>query len=193
MTISTITINTIDYIAYASVAEADAYLAVDPVRMATWAALSANDKGVNLVSGTRRLDFLEWMGTKTGGDGQENDWPRTGLTYEESGNPVSTTEVPKEVENATILLAGSIAITASVSQSESSGSNTKRVKAGSAEVEFFRLQAGKPLQDESAFDLVQQWTEGAGVSAATGPLASGVDGESSFCDPDQFGLDRGYS
>ena len=67
MTISTITIETVDYVSYASVAEADAYLNVDPVRESTWEALDTDGKGKKLVAATRRLDLLSWQGEKTGG------------------------------------------------------------------------------------------------------------------------------
>lgn len=191
MTISTITIATVDYTAYASVAEADPYLAVDPVRGAIWGALAVDVKGAHLVAATRRLDLLDWQGEKTGGASQENKWPRTGVSYPD-GTAVSTVEVPQEVENATILLAGSIAISAAVANAGSSGTNVKSVKAGSAAVAFFRQQDGKPLQDETAFKLVQIFLEASAFSSALGPLATGTDGESTFEDIDQWGRTRGF-
>lgn len=192
MSITTITISGTDYASYASVAEADAYLAVDPVRSVTWAALSADAKGSKLVAATRRLDLLIWQGERAGGDGiQAEQWPRTGVSYPD-GTATSTTEVPQEVEDACILLAGSIAIKASVSGAGTSGSNVKRTKAGSAEVEFFRRNEGKPLQDETAFALVKSFTEAASSSTALGPLASGTDGESTFTDADAWGRTRGF-
>jgi len=192
MTITTITIGAVDYVANASVAEADAYLAVDATRAETWVALTADQKGAKLVQGTRRMNLLAWKGEKTGGDTQVDAWPRTGVTYA-SGNSVSTTEVPQGVEDATILLAGSIALDAEVGDSGSSGTNVKRVKAGSAEVEFFRQQTGVPLQDETAYNLVKQFLAASGVAAsAVGPYASGTDAESSFADIDQWGRYRGF-
>lgn len=187
MSITIITINAVNYTSYASVAEADDRLAVDPIRGTAWAALSPDQKGANLVAATFRLDLLRWKGEKTGGEGtQENAWPRTGVTYKD-GTPVSTTEVPIEVENATILLAGSIALDASVSGSGTSGSNIQRVRAGSASVTFFRPTIpGGVIQDETVLDLIRCFLEG-GISAAVGALASGTDAESSFCD-ENFGL-----
>lgn len=192
MTITTITINSIDYTSYASVSEADEYLNIDPVRETSWEALDNEGKGKKLIAATRRLDLLTWQGDKTGGDDtQENQWPRTGVTYPD-GADVSTTGVPQEIENATILLAGSIAISAKVADQGTSGTNTKKVKAGSAEVEFFRSQAGTPLQDATAFDLVQPFTEAASTSSALGPLATGTDGSSTFTDIDQWGRNQGF-
>lgn len=189
MSLTNITIGANTYVSYASVAEADAYLAVDPNRGATWAGLTTDQKGEKLVSGTRRLDLLNYKGEKTGGAAQENKWPRTGVTYP-NGEPVSTTEVPLEIENATILLAGSIALDASNAEQGSSGSNTKKVEAGSAKVTFFRQQAGVALQDETAYTLIIPFLESSGDSL--GILASGTDGESTFDDSTRWNRNRGF-
>lgn len=192
MSLTTITISGVDYVSNASVAEADAYLAVDAVREPTWTTLTVDQKGARLVQGTRRLNLLAWGGDKTGGDTQVDAFPRTGLTYA-SGNSVSTTEVPQGVEDATILLAGSIAVDAEVGGSGSSGTNVKRVKAGSAEVEFFRQTTGVPLQDETAYNLVKEFLAASGIaSGLVGPYASGTDAQSSFSDIDQWGRSRGF-
>lgn len=192
MSITTITIATVDYVSYASVAEADAYLAVDPTRAATWAALSTDQKGTNLVAATRRLDLLSWEGQKTGSaDTQDNSWPRTGATYKD-GTAVSTTEVPHGVEAATILLAGSIAITPATSGAGTSGNNIRRLQAGSASLEYFRPTDGKALQDETAFALVKEFLT-AGISSDVGAAAYG-DGVSSFTDDQMsYGLREGFS
>ncbi|KFH18424.1 hypothetical protein ELZ19_06740 [Brucella abortus] len=191
MAITTITIGGNDYVAYASVAEADAYLAVDPVHGPTWAALATDAKGSNLVAATRRLDLLNWAGSKASGDDQEEQWPRTGVTYR-SGGSVPDDEVPLGVERATIILAAAIAADPELSGAGTSGSNAKRVKAGTAEVEFFRQQTGVPLQDETAYNLVREFLQAASMSAAVGPMASGTDGESSFADGNKYGRLAGY-
>ena len=191
MSISTITINSIAYIGYASVAEANEYLTVDPTRSATWDGLTDFQKGSYIIAATRRLDLLTWQGEKTGGASQANKWPRTNVTYPD-GSDVSTTEVPLEVENATILLAGSIAIDTGVADAGTSGTNTKRVKAGSTEVEFFAPKDGVPLQDKTVYDLIKIFLEATAVSSATGNAAFGTDGESSFDDIDNWGVDRGF-
>ncbi len=190
MSITTITISTIAYIAYASVAEGNAYLNTDPLRAAAWEVLDTAGKGKALVSATRRLDLERWKGTKTGGEGvQEEKWPRTGVTYLD-GTAVSTTEVPQELENATALLAGSIVLDSKNAEGGTGGSNVKRVKAGSAEVAFFRATTpGSAIQDESVMDLVRQFLAGSGVSAG---LASGCDEVSTFGDPTPWELTEGY-
>lgn len=190
MTISAITISGEQYTIYADRREANAYLAVDPVRKATWEALTDDDdnRGPPLVASTRRLDLLSWAGKKAGGALQENQWPRTGLTYPD-GTAVADDEVPKAVENACILLAGSIAITAASADAGTSGSNQKRVKAGSAEIEFFRPEDGVALQDKTAWELIFPFL--ASDSAKVGPLVSGTGGESAFTDG--WGLNKGLS
>lgn len=181
----------VDYTSYASLAEANTRLAVDPVRSAAWALLSDPQKNVNLVAATNRLDLLNWAGEKAGGNSQENAFPRTGLTYSD-GEAVTDSDVPHEVEVATILLAGSIALDASLANSGSSGSNIERVKAGSAEVEFFRPTTGKPIQDETVFALIKAFLSGA-ASSSVGAFASGTGDESAFSDDCKYGRTKGFA
>jgi len=191
MTISTITIATVDYTAYASVTEADQYLAVDPVRGTTWAAKTTDQKGALLVAATRRLDLFSYSGDKTGGSVQANQWGRTSLTYPD-GTTVPDDEVPLDIQNATILLAGTMAITPAAGNAGTSGSNKKKVKAGSAEVEFFRPTTGVPLQDETAWALLQYWLANSVTSASVGMVAYGTDTESSFEDSRVYPITDGY-
>lgn len=191
MTITTFTIDSIVYTSYATVAEADAYLNIDVTREATWEALVSEDKEKKLIMATRRLDLLDWNGSKTGGEGtQEAAWPRTGVTYPD-GTSVSTTEVPIEVQNATILLAGTIALTPATSNAGTTGSNRKRLKAGSAEIEFFSPTDGVPLQDQTAFNLISIFLGGSDALNS----ASGTGLESFTCPPDRdrFGLNKGFA
>jgi hypothetical protein len=193
MSLSTVTINTINYVVYATVAEADARLAVDPTRAAAWTALTDDKKAANLVAATRRMDLLSYTGEKAGGVTQENEWPRTGATCD--GEAVTSTDVPIELENATILTAGSITLSPSNANSGNSGSNIKRVAAGSANVEFFQPTLGVALQDETAHELVRCLLAATAGAAALSGQASGVTGdlsESSFTDVDFPGLDDGY-
>lgn len=119
---ATITINANDYSSFASVAEADEYLAVDMARYAAWAALDADDKGRALVTASRYLYSLDWT------DG-----------------PPSYDTPPAAVVEATALFAADIAAKPSLGNDASTGSNVKRVKGGEAEVEFFRPTAGAAL------------------------------------------------
>ncbi len=193
MSLTTITINSVDYTAYASREEVNEYLAVDPVRSASWSALADTDdaRGPFIVSATRRLDLLTWQGEKTGGATQENAWYRTGVSYGD-GTVVADDELPLEVENATALLSGSINIDSSYADFGTTGTNTKRAKAGPVEVTSFRPETGVLLQDATAYNLIKQFLESSTVSSSTGPLASGTGGDSTFEDADQWGRNRGF-
>ena len=193
MSLTTITINSNDYTVYADVAEADPVLAVDPVRMTAWAALSADSKGIRLIAATNRLDLLSWEGSKTGGAAQENAWFRTGLFYDD-GTAIPDDVIPRDLERATILLAGSIAAAPAQANVGTSGRAIKRVVAGPAEVEFFRQQetiTGKPVQDETVFELVRRWVQG--QRGSTGAMASGTDGVSHFAQTNPYGRTEGFS
>ena len=124
-----------------------------------------------------------------------NAWFRTGLFYED-GTPIPEDTIPRDLERATILLAGSIASTPAQADAGTSGRAISRVKAGSAEVEFFRQQTtitGKPVQDETVFALVRRWLQGRGSSSSVGAMASGTDGESQFADANRYGRTQGFS
>ena len=144
---------------------------------------------------TNRLDLLRWQGQKSAGPSQPNQWPRSGLVYRD-GESVPDDAIPAELERATILLAGSIASTPAIANAGTSSKAIKSVKAGPAAVEFFHRQesvAGKPLQDETVFELVRQWLEGSKVvTGSTGPLATGTDGKSSF-EGDRYERSEGFS
>ena len=195
MSLSSIDYSGTSYIVYANLVEALAVLQVDPTRMTAWAALSDEDKGIRLIAATNRLDLLNWQGEKAGGSSQPNQWPRSGLVYRD-GESVPDDAIPLAIERATILLAGSIASTPAHSNVGTSSTSTKRVKAGSAEVEFFHRQesvSGKPIQDETVFELVRDWLEGSNlVTGSTGSLATGTDGESSFVG-DRYERSEGFS
>lgn len=191
MTLSTITISGSDYMAYASVAEADTYLAVDPVRMAAWSALEADGKGLRLVAATRRLDALGWAGTRTS-SAQLTEWPRRGLTYP-GGESVDSTVIPENLENASILLAGSIALDADAASANhashtATAGTIKSVKAGSVDIEYFSGNEGDTssplvLADRDAFLLIRFWLASRERSAdISGMLVSGNTDRSFFSD-----------
>lgn len=156
---------------YASVAEADARLATDPVRKDAWAALSDPEKEDNLVASTNRLDLLNWEGEKTGGATQANEWFREGATYDD-GTEVPNNVIPLGVENGCSVLAGTITLNPTFADQGTSGSNVKKVEAGSAKVTFFRSTfPGGVIQDETVLKLVGEFLEGGITKLA---LTSGV-------------------
>jgi hypothetical protein len=87
-----------------------------------------------------------------------------------------------------VLLAGSINLTPASANAGSSGSNRKKVWAGSTGVEFFRREEGRPLQDETAWALFLAYLAAGGFSAA-GESYGDAD-----CKPkDNYELTDGYA
>jgi hypothetical protein len=149
-------------------------------------------EGALLVAATRRLNLFSYNGEKTGGSAQVDAFPRTGLTYPD-GTAVPDTDIPQDVINATCSLAGTLALTPAASAPGSSGNNKKRLKAGSAEIEYFRPTSGVPLQDEAAWAMLLYWFANQATSASTGNAAFGTCERSSFSCPDMgYKLTDGY-
>ena len=65
MTLTTLTVDSIDYQSYASLTEANEYLRVEPTLYGGWNGLSDTEKSIRLISATRRIDLLPWQGHKT--------------------------------------------------------------------------------------------------------------------------------
>lgn len=111
-----LTIGGSTYKSYATVAEADTYLAADDVLADAWAGLADARKIRRLVSATRKLDTLPWLGIKAV-QGQSTQWPRSELK-DAQGDDLDETAVPGPVVDATILMAGNLSIDLSVSEVE---------------------------------------------------------------------------
>ena len=193
MSLSDLVIDSETYKAYASLVEANTYLAVDTTgRGVAWAALTDPGKLKNLVAATRRLDLMPWRGTPTGGATQENAWPRSGLTYP-NGDALPDNVIPRSLEHACILLAGTIAATPAVSNAGVVNRPIRRVRAGSAEVEFSPEPAvqANPLRigDETVQALIRHWIRGKPGSLSA---AFGTDGESIF-EGDSFRRTYGFN
>lgn len=121
---ATVTINTVEYEGFSTVAAADTFLAADVVRALPWAALSADQKGRALISATRLMLQLPWCVT--------------------APDPLVVQSEPVPSVNA--MLAADIAAKPKLFADASGDSNVKSVKAGSAEVEFFSpVDGGPPL------------------------------------------------
>ena len=191
MSLTDLDISNVTYQSYASLAEANGILGVDPVRMTAWAALSDMDKEIRLIASTERLDLLSWRGERTGGlPTQQRAWPRTGLFYE-NGAIVLPDVIPHDLERATALLAGSITSRPANSDQGTSAQAISKIKAGSVQLDYFRRAGtveGEPLQDETALVLIRKWLE-SGISIAVG-VATGTTETSSFLDRDRY--DRRY-
>ena len=197
MSITTFDINGVDYVSYATVQEANNLLAIDATRSAAWAAIQDDkDKMVRLAGATVLLDALSWKGSRAGGPTQVNAWPRDGVTYP-SGEAVPDNVVPKAVEDACILLAGTIARSpTATTPTGGATSHVESIKAGDAEIKYAvgsNIQVAEPLQtdipDDQAWKLIRPFLTGSSA-ASSGlflglgtPRASGTSGQS-FHDED---------
>lgn len=150
---------------------------------------SSNDRKKAHVSATRWMDRQNWAGQKTDlVTPQPNEFPRTGLS-DKDGNPVDGATVPKAVEHATYELVLALLGDSSGYESVDTGSNIKRVQAGSAQVEWFKgTEGGYPTFPPQAHDLVKIWMEGHG--GFTGAWSGDTESESEF---DGYGLGQGYA
>lgn len=122
---------------YVTVAEADTFLSKS-IRATSWAGLDTDTKEAALVSAARELQTLPWIGALTT-PGQALSWPRSGVTDRE-GQAISSATVPQDIKNGQIEWAFLLATTPALEGAGSSafGSNDKRYKAGSVEIEYFR-------------------------------------------------------
>lgn len=156
-----------NYESYADVATADTYLEADLRLDAIWDAATTDDKTRALVSATRILDRQRWVGepTQPFPGTQPLAWPRTGVTG------FTDTEIPTQVVNACITLAALFIETPTLAQEGSTGSNIRRVQAGTAQVEFFRPTGGTRFPD-----IVQELL----VGLLSSTIGSGAAGSQSF-------------
>ena len=119
----TISIGANQYPAFQSVAGADAYLAADVARAASWALRNADAKARGLISATRVLLALPWC--------DEAPDPEAGDT-------------PDLIAELTAELAADLLARPALLADASTNGNIKVAKAGSAQVEFFSPVEGAP-------------------------------------------------
>lgn len=138
-TTATITIGTTDYTVYSltsdAVQDADDYLAAKIG--STWSTASTLQKQQALISAARMMDrVVPWSGTKTSA-AQALEWPRDDAINGCTGESVTDGTIPDEIAEAEFELANQLFLDSTLADGTGTGSNVKRVKAGSAEVEFF--------------------------------------------------------
>lgn len=125
---ATVTISGVDYDTYASVADGDAYFAAD-INGDTWRIADAETKARALVTATRWIDAQCWQGDKLD-PLQPLAFPRT------IGSEAA-------IAQASIMLAGLLVVDPALWDTLSGATvaadgGTKRLKAGSVEIEYFR-------------------------------------------------------
>lgn len=124
MAVTNVTIGTDQYPSYASLTEANSYLAADPRYSSAWKAAEDEKKAQYLVLATRKIDTLNFSGEKENST-QSLEFPREGEPF------------PLAVQNAAILLAGSYAVLPP-EHDDPNDPRIKYFKAGTVEYEFFR-------------------------------------------------------
>lgn len=184
----TVTISAVSYTVYGEHAGAGSlteYANASLAYAATFGAATADDQKRALVEATRILDRQLWQGAKVDA-GQVLAWPRTGVVYAD-GSPVSSAVIPAEAIAAAYELALAGLATPAVFTEVTTSKREKRVKAGSAEVEYFAPVKGGRWPGRVG-ELVSQFLAGNAGSAGTVAGAYGIDGESAFDDDDAYGL-----
>jgi hypothetical protein len=179
----TVTIGGTSFDIYSTLPLADDYMKAR-LGASAWDDAASLDRDKAIVSATRMIDRENWLGQKTV-TSQPLEFPRTGLT-DKDGNSVLSTTVPAQVDEATYELALSLLADVTVQDKATTGTNTKRVKAGSVEVEFFQPKAGTPFPTIPN-ELLLPFRDGGGLVG----LASGCDEASTFADSNPFGYAEG--
>lgn len=143
-----------------------------------WTDATTDQKGQALITATRMIDRQRWAGTQVDYDNSDLAWPRSGVT-DRYGNSVASDAIPEDLMIGFYELALSLLEDESVQDTPAGGSNTKRVKAGSVEVEFFRPTLGVLGRfPQVVQELLAQFL--AGANSNTGGLVSGDDRVSYF-------------
>ncbi len=181
---ATVEIDGNSYDVYISNAEADAYLEAQ-ISATAWRAETDEDQQDRaIVSATRLLDRQLWQGEKTD-PYQLHAFPRTGLTYPDSGDAVPSDAVPQEVLDATAELASLLLDGSDVQTNTQPGTSlVQSLKAGSVAISYFR---GEPLLSRLPTiieELLGFWLAGSAIAVTSESF--GVDRESQFEDQFQF-------
>lgn len=155
-------IDDVEAFSYASIEYADDYLVFDP-NYAEWAALNNDNKARFLVSSSRFLDTLDWA---------------------EPWETQTARESESKIVQACVILASMISRgEADFMTTGSTVSGTKRLKAGSAEIEFFGSGSvsvnGNGKIPSQLWVLLKEFLEGSGGgNLAVGFLSFGTCGKS---------------
>jgi len=159
MTFVTITGSETQYPTYADIGMANDYmLAVFGPLGTAWCATDYDTLSRALATGYRQLNLLSW----TTGYAEDPDW--------------QLAIVSANIEYAAALVEGSF-----TDQQTQLASGTKRLKADTAEIEYFKVftRAGPALNlPRTVYDLIKPWL--AATSGAAPGYSSGTDGCSAF-------------
>lgn len=194
--VSTITLGAVVHSVYASTSDplqdAKDYMN-SRFGTAAWDAASNNSRRRAIISATRWLDRQPWLSVPTDvTTPQPLQNPRSALT-DCNETAILDTVVADEIVEAQWELAQIILDDSTAQESAGQGTNTKLVKAGPAEVEFFRNTEGTSKDTRLptiAHDLVKCFIGGSGVGI---PHVSGSGTTSIFLDTNTSSFSRGLS
>jgi hypothetical protein len=169
------------YSVYVDQTSADTYVAASIVSAAdTWrdsTSTSADTKARALVSATRWLDSVNWLGAQTDST-QGLQWPRANIT------DVDSTSLPSQLQAACIELALSL-VDNQDARSDLSGPLAKELRAGSVGIQYFRPESDTQVQTPfpaNVMSLISQWLGGSSGNVAGGPCSYGTEGRSRILD-----------
>jgi len=185
---STLVVGTNTYI---TLTEANTYLG-DSIRAQAWSFLPSDTRNKALLTAFRIIERQVWEGDATG----SISFPRTGLTDCED-NAVSSLTVPQQVKDAQAEIAYDLTQNNTLETSGGIGSNVKRAKAGSAEIEFFTSTGGPSGTGSARFEphileLIGCFLEGANISGNISPITPGTSVTGDFDSDDYYCLSEGF-
>ncbi len=159
-----------EYDTYATVQQADEYLAAS-VTADSWRAITDADvKARYLVSATRLLDTQPWAGSKTDPD-QPLAWPRSNTGVDGVEDDV----VPADIVNASIELAAALVDNVDIATQQSTAQGIQSLRAGSAAITFFRGANGVPARfPNNIMELIRKYLEGYSSLALGGVGTTGT-------------------
>jgi hypothetical protein len=156
----------------------------DNIATMSWATKPSSTKDAALITAFYLLETQRWQGEKTGGAGQTAQHPRIGLTNC-NGDEIDENTTAPDILRAQALLAYELVTNPKLAGSANTGSNIKRLQAGSASIEYFERT------DDDEFpttrfparvqELIACYIEGQNIG---GVESFGTDGDSIFdpCD-----------
>jgi hypothetical protein len=174
------------YDSYADLPTAIEYLSAN-IEASDFLTASADVQGQALVSMTRTLNRQQWQGKQT--DGYETmAWPRSGLFYPD-GTPVDPNSIPDAVVSACCEGAADLCAGSNLMDAANTFNYTKRLKAGSVEIENFRQVDDVPRFPQVVQELIGFWLGGGG-DLPVGSQSSGTCGKTIF--NESYDVNRGF-
>lgn len=158
---------------YSTVAEANTYF-TDSLLFTSWNPLALTVKSRALITASGQISLLVKADCKL---------------------PIDVINISAHLANATMELALQMALDPSVITQSNTGSDNKRVKAGSVEVEFFRSRTSSSRFPSVVMNLLiaGDCLDSSTSGGSGGAEAFGTSEESTFTNRDEYGLTDGYA